>query len=127
MRKLFLTALFVMLLGGYAHAQSVTVPLAWDASASPGVTYRVYQSASSTMSSPTIYNVTGLQLDVSLTSGQHFFQVTAVGTCVSGDNGQTLPCESAPATVFQNLTATVLRLTVQIPPGNPANAKVRVN
>jgi hypothetical protein len=111
-----------------ACAQTVTVPFGWDASASSGVTYRVKRSLLPDMSSPVLFDTgTALQLDMSLAAGTYYIAVVAVGTCISADNGQQAPCESAPAPVFQAPTKTVMRVTVQIPPGNPGNAKVRVN
>ncbi len=125
MRKLMLMCF--MLFPFLAGAQSVPVTLEWDASPSPGVTYRVYRSNDAAFTTPTTYDVTGLTFATTVTIGQHYFQVRAVGTCIQGDNGQSVPCESPPANVQFNPTATVLRLTVQIPPGNPGNYHIKTN
>ena len=117
----------LLLFGSALMAQSVSLTAVWDASATVGspenpIKYRVYVSAQPPGGTPvTPYEAgTSLTYAVSFTTGNHYVWVTAYwfANMADGVPVGTDIAESGPSNV--------VNVKIQIPPGNPGNAKIRI-
>ena len=123
MKTLLLTVMLITLCA-VAQAQTVTITFAWDASTDgPGpadnpVKYKLYKctDAAATLCTSTDAGP-ALTLAQSVTTGTTYWYATAYQNGIIADG--------VPMGILESGKSNVLKLIVNVPPGNPKNAKVR--
>jgi hypothetical protein len=126
MRRVFLF-LLLALLAAPAWSQQITKTVAWDASSSAAtapvdnpVKYRLYTCADQTFTGCQVQEAgTALEIPHTFQSGTVFQFATAYWYALVVDG---VP----QGDIAESGKSNVMRVTVQIPPGNPGNAKIRV-
>ena len=123
MKRLILL-LVVLLVPTMAVAQTVTITFAWDASLSgPGpvdnpVKYKLYKctDVAATLCTSADAGI-ALTLAQSVATGTTYWYATAYQNGIIADG--------VPMGILESGKSNVLKLIVNVPPGNPKNAKVR--
>ena len=128
--KLILVVMCVLLLALPVFAQEqISVNYQWDASPSPAspdnpIKYRLNICTDEALTACTPYEAgTALTLSVPMASGRYWAYVTAYCYAVSADNPDG-PFTGGP--LEESDKSNIVPSRVNVPPGNPANAKIHL-